>query len=32
LVPPAMLGVTALSKIGEPHETIIAVVGELMMS
>ncbi len=26
--PPAMLGVMALSKIGEPHETIIAVDGE----
>ena len=28
LFPPAMLGVMALSKIGEPHETIIAVDGE----
>ena len=26
--PPAMLAVMALSKIGEPHETIIAVDGE----
>ena len=28
IFPPAMLGVMALSKIGEPHETIIAVDGE----
>ena len=28
LFPPAMLGVMALSKIGEPHQTIIAVDGE----
>jgi hypothetical protein len=28
LFPPAMLGVMALSKIGEPHETIVAVDGE----
>ena len=28
LFPPAMMAVMALSKIGEPHETIIAVDGE----
>ena len=28
IFPPAMLGVMALSKICEPHETIIAVDGE----
>jgi S1-C subfamily serine protease len=28
LFPPAMLGVMALSKIGEPHQAIIAVDGE----
>ena len=28
LFPPALMAVMALSKIGEPHETIIAVDGE----
>jgi S1-C subfamily serine protease len=30
--PPAMLAVMALSKIGEPHETIIAVDGKRIRS